>query len=202
MIGNNYWNVRCWEQKKWKYGKLLLIWQKTAADCGLWRLFLSGCEPGWKLPAERLLEFRRCSPNLQQKMVAVHDFLDQKTSREISRSDKDLLCTRQRFTLFETAVFNHLAQIPAGKVVSYGALASRAGYPRAARAVGRVMANNPFPLFYPCHRVIKADGGLGKFGGGANLKRQLLTDEGVVFRSPRHVAPAHCLNTGLNSSSP
>ena len=66
-----------------------------------------------------------------------------------------------------------------GEVRSYGQLALQVGSPRACRAVGQVMARNPLPLVVPCHRVVGARGGLGGFGGGLELKRRLLTLEGI-----------------------
>ena len=68
-------------------------------------------------------------------------------------------------------------RISRGKTVSYGELAELAGFKGAARAVGTVMGRNPFPLFFPCHRVIKGDGSIGFFQGGpagVRLKRALL----------------------------
>jgi methylated-DNA-[protein]-cysteine S-methyltransferase len=67
-----------------------------------------------------------------------------------------------------------------GKTVSYGELAELAGFSGAARAVGTAMRKNPFPLFFPCHRVIKSDGSIGFFQGGSagtKLKRALLEVE-------------------------
>lgn len=68
-------------------------------------------------------------------------------------------------------------KVPPGKTISYGKLAELSGHPKAARAVGSVMANNPFPLVFPCHRVIKSDGSLGQFGSGPELKENLLALE-------------------------
>ncbi|MEO0025142.1 MAG: MGMT family protein [candidate division WOR-3 bacterium] len=70
------------------------------------------------------------------------------------------------------------ARIRFGEVITYGALAQAAGYPGAARAVGQVMAHNRFAIFFPCHRVVGADGRLGGFTGGTGLKRRLLELEG------------------------
>ncbi|MCX5838606.1 MAG: MGMT family protein [Deltaproteobacteria bacterium] len=72
-------------------------------------------------------------------------------------------------------------EIPRGRVMSYGGLAASVGVAGGARAVGNVMAGNPFPLVIPCHRVIRCDGSLGGFGGGLSMKRALLTMEGVRF---------------------
>lgn len=63
-----------------------------------------------------------------------------------------------------------------GQVITYSQLAKLAGHPNAARAVGSAMTKNPIPLIIPCHRVIRADGKLGKFSGpgGAKQKRAML----------------------------
>ena len=66
---------------------------------------------------------------------------------------------------------------PRGKITTYGELAALSGSPRAARAVGSVMARNPWPLLYPCHRVLTGNMGIGGFGPGIALKRTLLTLE-------------------------
>ncbi len=67
-----------------------------------------------------------------------------------------------------------------GQVVTYGALAARAGRAGAARAAGTACARNPVPLFVPCHRVVPGQGGIGNYGGGAERKRALLTLEGAL----------------------
>jgi methylated-DNA-[protein]-cysteine S-methyltransferase len=69
--------------------------------------------------------------------------------------------------------------VPAGSTTTYGELASASGRPRAARAVGSVMANNPVPIIVPCHRVLASNGSLGGYGGGLDMKRRLLEIEGV-----------------------
>ena len=83
---------------------------------------------------------------------------------------------------FRRRVWEVTAQVPYGKVVTYGGVATRAGRPGAARAVGQAMAHNPLPLVVPCHRVVAANGGLGGFSaeGGLQLKRRLLGLEGVT----------------------
>jgi methylated-DNA-[protein]-cysteine S-methyltransferase len=82
-------------------------------------------------------------------------------------------------TPFRRAVLEECARIPAGETRSYGWLAEQAGRPRAARAVGRVMATNPWPLFVPCHRVVGSDGSLHGYGGGLPMKAALLRAEGA-----------------------
>jgi len=80
---------------------------------------------------------------------------------------------------FSRRVLRELARVPYGRTVSYGELAARAESPRAARAVGRVMHDNCLPIVLGCHRVIAADGGLGGYGGGLEIKRWLFTREGI-----------------------
>ena len=83
-------------------------------------------------------------------------------------------------TPFQRQVLKKLHGIPRGEVRSYGWLAKELGRPRASRAVGNALAWNPFPFVIPCHRVICADGRLGKYsGGGDNMKARLLAYEGV-----------------------
>jgi methylated-DNA-[protein]-cysteine S-methyltransferase len=70
-----------------------------------------------------------------------------------------------------------------GETVTYGELADLAGRPRAARAAGSAMRDNPLPFVIPCHRVVAAGGRIGGYGGGRNavaLKRALLAREGVT----------------------
>lgn len=88
-------------------------------------------------------------------------------------------------TDFEKAVLGEVARIPRGETASYGEVAVRAGYPRAARAVGNVMHSNPFPIIIPCHRVIKSDGNLGGYGGEEQIKAWLLRFEGFEVNDHR-----------------
>lgn len=71
-----------------------------------------------------------------------------------------------------------LARIPYGETVSYGELAEMTGHPRAARAAGTACATNPLPILLPCHRVVRADGSLGQYGGTPEVKRFLIELEG------------------------
>ena len=83
-------------------------------------------------------------------------------------------------TPFRLKVWQALQQIPYGQVISYGELAHRIGQPAACRAVGGANHHNPISIIIPCHRVIAADGTIGGYGGGIELKRKLLKLEGVT----------------------
>ena len=82
-------------------------------------------------------------------------------------------------TGFRRAVMEEALRIPRGETRSYGWLAGRVGRPRAARAVGRVMATNPLPIVVPCHRVVGSDGSLRGYGAGLHVKEALLRAEGA-----------------------
>ena len=75
--------------------------------------------------------------------------------------------------------------IPVGYVTSYGALSDAAG--GSPRAVGGVMASNPFAPIVPCHRVVKSDFTLGGFGGGLPLKEAMLTREKRGNNLPKEI---------------
>ncbi len=85
-----------------------------------------------------------------------------------------------RFSTMQQRVYLQVAGIPYGQVSTYGQVAQKAGCPGAARFVGNCMAKNPYPVFIPCHRVIRSDGKLGGFGGGIRLKRRMLELEKAV----------------------
>ena len=82
---------------------------------------------------------------------------------------------------FSVAVLGELAKVPYGRTATYGELASRAGSPKAARAVGMVMNRNPIPIVLPCHRIVGASGSLVGYGGGLDRKEQLLRLEGAML---------------------
>lgn len=70
---------------------------------------------------------------------------------------------------FMAKVLRILAQVPYGTTLTYGELAALAGSPRAARAVGRAMATNPFSVVIPCHRVLGAGSKMTGYSGGEGI---------------------------------
>ncbi len=81
---------------------------------------------------------------------------------------------------FTVKVLEATAGIPFGSVSCYRDVAARAGSPRAARAAGNALHDNPVPIVVPCHRVLHADGGLGGYGGRLDRKEFLLRHEGAL----------------------
>lgn len=78
---------------------------------------------------------------------------------------------------FRRAVLSHLTEIGYGQTASYAAVAGLAGNPRAVRAAASACATNPLPVVVPCHRVVYSDGRTGRYLGGPDAKRALLTLE-------------------------
>lgn len=92
-----------------------------------------------------------------------------------------------RDTQFKTKVYECTRAIPKGKVVTYGQLASLAGNPKAARAVGVCMRTNTDAPHTPCHRVVASDGSLTGYSGHGGIagKKRMLKDEGVQFKGDK-----------------
>ncbi len=83
-------------------------------------------------------------------------------------------CDLWLYTQKEQVVLGELLKVATGTTISYGALAQRCGFSGGARFVGNVMAKNMFPVVYPCHRVIRSNGDIGNYSGGAGIKEFLL----------------------------
>jgi methylated-DNA-[protein]-cysteine S-methyltransferase len=81
---------------------------------------------------------------------------------------------------FTNRALHAVARIPYGKTRSYAEIAKAAGNERAFRAAGTACGHNPVPLIVPCHRVIQSGGGIGNYGGGPEMKRSLLAQEGAI----------------------
>ncbi len=86
----------------------------------------------------------------------------------------------QRSDDFAYLILSIVAEIPEGKVASYGQIAALAGFPRNARKVGSVLKMSSLYGSYPCHRVVRGDGGLVI---GWVEQRALLEREGIIFNT-------------------
>lgn len=75
---------------------------------------------------------------------------------------------------FTRTALQAVCDIPYGETAGYGEVAITAGAPRAARAVGTACATTPFSIVVPVHRVVRADGSLGEYGGRPDVKRFLI----------------------------
>ena len=81
---------------------------------------------------------------------------------------------------FRSAVLHHLPEIAYGRTATYATVAQMTGSPKAVRAVGTACATNPLPVVIPCHRVVRSDGSIGRYLGGAEAKAALLALESAA----------------------
>jgi methylated-DNA-[protein]-cysteine S-methyltransferase len=77
-------------------------------------------------------------------------------------------------TTFTRKVYRVVLSIPLGEVRTYKWVAKKAGNPRAYRAVGQILKNNPCPLIIPCHRVVKSNNKIGGYVFGVKAKKSIL----------------------------
>jgi methylated-DNA-[protein]-cysteine S-methyltransferase len=167
----------CYELVESPFGEAAIVWAGEAGSPRVIQVFLPA------RAGEVLREIRMRFPGAERKSVTKlgKDLLAFTAGKTVSFDAAAL--DLSRVPPYHRKVLRALTNIPRGKVSTYGAVAGRTGTPGGARAAGQGCAKNPFPLIFPCHRVIRSDGSLGGFGGGLKLKRALLEMEGVQFDS-------------------
>ena len=79
-------------------------------------------------------------------------------------------------------IYKKLLEVPEGKITTYGELAKAVGFTNVQRAVGKIMNKNPYPVIIPCHRVVKADGKVGGYAYGEEIKTSMLKKEGIKIK--------------------
>jgi methylated-DNA-[protein]-cysteine S-methyltransferase len=173
----------------WTFGEVGLVWRTGAGSSGICRILLP--DAGRSMTEKIREAFPGAAPRAEKRdkiCLQIRDFLSGKAV-DFVLEDLDFGVVKG----FARRVLRKDGKIPRGRVMSYGGLAESVGVAGGARAVGNVMAGNPFPLVIPCHRVIRSDGSLGGFGGGLPMKRALLEMEGVRFNPKGRVFPEHIL---------
>lgn len=167
------------------FGALSIVWQETGAGSQVRRVFLS--REG--VLAQDLLQM--AFPHAGPRSCAAIAELGERVRRFLDGEavDFDLsLLALERCSPFQRAVLLAERGIPRGWVSTYGKIAAHLEVPGGARAVGRALSRNPFPIVIPCHRAIRSDGRLGGFQGGREMKQALLELEGVEVTPPGRVA--------------
>jgi methylated-DNA-[protein]-cysteine S-methyltransferase len=134
----------------------------------------------------------RRMPAHEVRSLAKHEILD-RAERELAeyfRGERRTFSTPlfPRGTPFQREVWSALESIAYGELCSYAEVAREIGRPRAMRAAGSAIGLNPLPIFIPCHRVIRGDGGMGGFGGGIPTKQWLLAHERRVLSGEAAIA--------------
>lgn len=91
--------------------------------------------------------------------------------------------TESKITPTAQKVYDFLRTIPKGKVVTYGQIAEHLGNKNMCRAVGNILHANPLPDFYPCYKVVNAQGKLAKnFGLGIEEQKRRLEKDGIEVK--------------------
>lgn len=91
----------------------------------------------------------------------------------------------QQLPKYTWKILQTIRKVPAGYVTSYGEVAKAAG--GGPRAVGQIMARNPFAPICPCHRVVRSDLTLGGYEGGLDVKLAFLKREKRGYSSEKEI---------------
>lgn len=122
-----------------------------------------------------------------EPVPADRDFSEDTVTRETERQLREYFSGKRtafdlpispKGTDFRRAVWNALLEIPYGETRSYSEIAAAVEKPFAQRATGNAIGDNPILIVIPCHRVIRADGGIGGFSAGIEMKKFLMKLEG------------------------
>jgi len=160
------------------FDTLGIVWQETPAGPKAYRVVL----PDKHASVEDIIQ-RTFGDAAQQSCTLIME-LGERIQRflkgEAIGFDLDITAL-ERCSEFQKHVLLAEYDIPRGWVSTYSRIARHLGIPGGARAVGRALATNPFPVIIPCHRAVRANGELGGFQGGQRMKRALLEFEGLEF---------------------
>jgi len=168
------------------FGNVAVVWRQDDGAPAIVKI----CLPGESVRTDNLVQQsfpgagKRSHSNVDKVCGQILEYL----AGDAVQFSLDIL-DMSMCTGFQRNILNQAWLIPKGMVSTYRRLAERSRTPGGARAVGNALANNPYPIIIPCHRVIRADGSLGGFGGGLEMKKTLLGMEGVVFDAKGNVLP-------------
>ena len=169
------------------YGPAVIIWRASESSAKIVRVLLSNPAAS---ATERVSELY---PDTHESSCEEIDSMSSAICRFLEGEPIDFSLGIADLSVcgeFQQRALRAEHAIPRGRVSTYKLIAAHLGVPGGARAVGNALANNPFPLIVPCHRAIRSDYGLGGYQGGLDMKRALLSKEGVAFdRSGRAIWP-------------
>ena len=158
------------------FGTLGLVWQEAEKGPSVQRVFL----PSARTLVEEAVQatFAGARPSSCPPIAELGERMQRFLRGEAVDFGLELIAL-ERCSPFQARVLVAEHEIPRGWVSTYGRIARRLQVPGGARAVGRALARNPFPIIIPCHRAIRSNGELGGYQGGLQMKRALLELEGV-----------------------
>jgi len=160
-----------------RFGSFTIVWERRE-DPTVVQIFLS--KPGAPSEERAKRRYLGSDESLDSSIDELIRDLKQYLEGRDVRFSLDYLAM-ERCSPFQQAILRAEHDIPRGYVSTYGRIAARLGRPGGARAAGRALATNPFPVVIPCHRAVRSDGALGGYQGGVDMKRALLSMEGVEF---------------------
>lgn len=168
MAGSNAQKIYCYKTRIGSLFVYLSSSEKGATRIGLALQDISDCKIFFQhfFPRAQLIKDK--APNLGL-IREIEDLL-------WNRPNKGAFKLDFRPTHFQHAVYMAISRIPFGQKATYGEVASMLYLPGGARAVGQALRANPFPIIFPCHRIVST-AGLGGFSGGLEVKRYLLSRE-------------------------
>lgn len=157
----------------------IIVWGRCATDFG------ADAVLGWTDKGLRWLGFgEKAEGGMRKRWGAATFKLDDKTAKalwSVVQEGGETVVLDLHGTAFQIKVWQELLKIPAGKTLHYGDLAKSIRQPNAFRAVGSAVGQNPVSLLVPCHRVLPANGGVGNYAWGSDLKRRMLVGEGCIY---------------------
>ena len=160
------------------FGTFGVVWRETEKGPKVYQILL----PNHQTPLEEVVQASYAGvSNLTCSTIGelgerIQSFLE----GEAVDFELDMIAL-ERCSEFQRRVLLAEHAIPRGWVSTYGRIARHSGVKGGARAVGRALARNPFPIVIPCHRAIRSNGELGGYQGGLEMKRALLEGEGIEF---------------------
>jgi len=160
------------------FGDFGIVWQDTDTGPRLQRVLLSNIRPRLDDEIQKLFPGIGLSTTAVVEAIS-HQIQQFLKSEPIEFDLRDIAL--ENCSQFQTNVLMAEHRIPRGWVSTYGRIAHKLGSPGGARAVGRALATNPFPIIIPCHRAVRSNGELGGYQGGVDMKRTLLEYEGIEF---------------------
>jgi methylated-DNA-[protein]-cysteine S-methyltransferase len=137
-----------------------------------------------KVPGESLEPQEPTNPILKETVKQLHEYF------HADRQTFDLPL-KQEGTPFQEKVWAELLKVPYGQSISYMELAARIGHPSAYRAVGNANGKNRICIIVPCHRIVQANGSLGGYAYGLEMKSLLLIMERVTGHN-KHLDHVSC----------
>lgn len=162
------------------FGEIAIVWYFDNDGTRIRRIFLSSRSNLAGLVASR--SFPQAAGSSNREIIELENDIRRMLEGEAVQFDLSMpdlsVCTS-----FQRSILLSEARIPRGEVWSYSALARYSGAPGCARAAGRALSSNPFPLLIPCHRTVRSDGSPGGYQGGTAMKLALLRMEGAIFIS-------------------